>query len=253
MQNALSYRIGNPHKPAIPLARCAALGIPCLEISLGDQADAGAVKQMLAEHGLRASTLTSPCPTADDTLFDVFETKCAQAAALGCDAIFTSVKTGELALEAVYDRLRRVGDIAQRHGVRIGMETHPPLCENGAKAAATLAAVNHPNIGINYDTANVCYYNEGAETVAELRKIAPHVVSVHLKDTMGGFKNGAFPEFGKGIVDFAGVFGLLNARGFFGPFTMELEGKLTSSADPGEQEAHVRACVEHLRGLGLVP
>ena len=253
MANTLAYRIGNPLKPKIPLARCRELGVPCVEIGMPADREPGEVKAMLAEHGLRASTLTSPCPTTEDTLFDVFENKCAQAAPLGCDAIFTSVKTGEMPLEQVYERLRRVGEIAAKHDMKIGMETHPPLCENADKALATLGAVNHPNIGLNFDTANVMYYNKGVNTVEELKKVAHLVVSVHLKETMGGYREGAFPEFGKGVVDFTGVFKVLNDIGFTGPFTMELEGKLVSSPDPVVQEGHVRACVEHLRGLGLVP
>jgi len=253
MDNLLAYRIGNAGNPKIPLARCKALGIPGVELGLGPDDDAKQVKALLAEHGLRASTLTSPCPIAEDTLFEVFERNCAVAAVLGSDAIFTSVKTGELADEQVWDRLRAIGEIAAKHNVKIGMETHPPLCENGAKALATMSAVAHPNIGINYDTANVYYYNENVDTVEELKKIAPHVVSVHLKDSMGGYHEGGFPVFGEGIVDFAGVFKIMNERGFHGPFTMELEGKRTSSKDPVQQEEYVRACAEHLRALGLVP
>jgi len=253
MANILSYRIGDPKKPQLPLDRVQALGIPCVEINLGPDECPEAAKELLADHGLRAATITSPCPLADEALFETFENYCAKAAVLGCSAIFTSVHAGEMPLEQVYERMRKVGDIAARHRVKIGMETHPDLCENGAKAAATMSAINHPNVGVNYDTANVCYYNEGVDTVEEVKKAAPHVVSVHLKDTMGGYRDGSFPDFGKGVVDFAAVFEVLNGIGFTGPFTIELEGKLTTSADPAEQEAHVRACVEHLRGLSLVP
>jgi sugar phosphate isomerase/epimerase len=253
MANTLSYRIGNPKKPQLALDRVKALGIPCVEIDLGPDEDAGEVKKLLAKHGLRAATLTAPCPLADAKLFEIIENYCAKAAALGCSGLFTSVHAGKMPLEEAYARLRRVGDIAARHGVKVGMETHPDLCENGSRGAATMAAIGHPAIGINYDTANVCYYNQGINTVEEAAKEARHVVSVHLKDTMGGYHDGNFPDFGKGVVDFAGVFRVLNGVGFSGPFTMELEGAWTTSSDPAEQEKHVRACVEHLRGLGLVP
>ena len=253
MANLLSYRIGRPARPQLALARVRALGIPAVEIDLGPEEDAKAVRKLLADAGLRAATLTAPCPLADAALFDIFGNYCGKAATLGCSAIFTSVHSAGLSLGEVCDRLRRIGDIAAKHGVKIGMETHPDLCENGAKGAATMAAVAHPAVGINYDTANVYYYNHGINTVEEVAKEVKHVASVHLKDTMGGYHDGNFPDFGKGVVDFAGVFKVLNGAGFTGPFTMELEGEWTTSADPGEQEAHVRACVEHLRGLGLVP
>jgi sugar phosphate isomerase/epimerase len=253
MANILSYRIGHPKTPQLALARVRAIGIPCVEIDLGPEDDAQEAKRLLADQGLRAATLTAPCPLAEPALFDLFENYGAKAAALGCSGLFTSVHAGKVPLEEAYARLRRIGDIAARHGLRVGMETHPDLCENGARGAATMAAVRHPNVGINYDTANVYYYNRGVNTVEEVRKEARYVVSVHLKDTMGGFEDGNFPEFGQGVVDFAGVFRVLNGVGFTGPFTIELEGTGTTSPDPAEQEGHVRACVEHLRGLALVP
>ncbi len=253
MPNLLSYRIGSPKRPQLPLERIKPLGVPCVEIDLAPNEDAAEAKALLAKHGLRAATLTAPCPLAKPELFDLFETYCAKAATLGCSGLFTSVHAGEMPLEEAYQRLRRIGDIAAKHRVKVGMETHPDLCENGAKGAATMAAVNHSSFGINYDTANVYYYNQGINTVEEVAKEARYVVSVHLKDTMGGFHDGTFPEFGKGVVDFAGVFKALNAVGFTGPFTMELESADTVSSDPAIQEQHVRACVEHLRGLKLVP
>ena len=253
MANILSYRIGNPRKPQLELSRVAALGIPCVEVNLGLDEDAGEIKALLADHGLRAATLSSPCPLADEGLFDIFENYCGKAAILGCDGIFTSVKAGEMPLDDAYARLRKVGDIGAKHGVKIGMETHPDLCENGGKAAATMAAIGHPNVGVNYDTANVYYYNEGIDTVEEVKKAAACTVSVHLKDTMGGFHDARFPEFGQGVVDFAAVFAVLNGIGFTGPFTMELEGPMMRAETQDDMEAHVRGCVEHLRGLGLVP
>ena len=253
MANILSYRIGSPYKPQLALDRVAALGIPCVEVNLRPDEDAADAKALLDQHGLRAATITSPCPLADDGLLDIFENYCGKAATLGCAGIFTSVHAGEMPLEQACELLRRIGDIGERHGVKIGMETHPDLCENGDKAAASMQAVDHPWVGINYDTANVYYYNEGIDTVEEVTKEAQFVVSVHLKDTMGGFHDASFPEFGKGVVDFAGVFAVLNGVGFTGPFTMELEGPMMRAETPDDMESHVRACVEHLRGLGLVP
>jgi len=253
MANILSYRIGSPWSPQLALDRVAAIGIPCVEVNLAPDQDAAEAKKLLADHGLRAATITSPCPLADDSLLDIFENYCAKAAVLGCTGIFTSVKAGDMPLEQAYALLRKIGDIGQKNGVKIGMETHPDLCENGDKAAASMKAVGHPWVGINYDTANVYYYNEGIDTVEEIKKEVQYVVSVHLKDTMGGFKDGRFPDFGQGVVDFAGVFAVANGAGFTGPFTMELEGQIQKSDTQDEQEAHVRACVEHLRSLNLVP
>ena len=253
MANLLSYRIGNPKSPVLPLERVRNVGIPHVEINLAPDECPQEAADLLQAYDLRAATITSPCPLADDGVFDIFENYCAKAAVLGCTGIFTSVKVDSMPLETAYERLRRMGDIAARHGVKVGMETHPDLCENGGKAAETMSAIGHPNVGVNYDTANVYYYNHGVDTVEEVAKAAPYVVSVHLKDTMGGYHDGSFPRFGEGVVDFPRVFEVLNAQGFTGPFTIELEGPLTHGETDDENQAHVKACVDHLRALGLVP
>lgn len=252
MENVLSYRIGRPHQPVLPLERIRAVGLGRVEVNLGADEDPAEARGLLAAHGLAAATLSAPCPLADDSLFEVFENYAAKGATLGCTSLFTSARAGELPLEVACEHLRRLGDIAARHGLKIGLETHPDLCENGARAAATMAAVNHPAVGVNFDTANVYYYNHGVDTVEEVGKVATSVVSVHLKDTMGGYRDARFPRFGKGVVDFAGVFRVLNGVGFHGPFTIELEGPLTRGDTPEEREEHVRACIDHLRSLDLV-
>jgi len=252
VENILSYRIGHPERPVLPLERIRAVGLARVEISLGADDDAGEARELLAAHGLAAATLSAPCPLADESVFEVFENYSAKGAALGCTSLFTSARAGELPLQVAYDRLRRLGEIAAAHGLKVGLETHPDLCENGAKAAATMAEINHPAVGVNYDTANVYYYNHGVDTVEEVAKVARDVVSVHLKDTLGGYRDARFPRFGEGVVDFAGVFRVLNEVGFHGPFTIELEGPLTHGDTPEEREEHVRACIAHLRSLGLV-
>ena len=115
-----------------------------------------------------------------------------------------------------------------------------------------MAEVNHPWVGVNYDTANIYYYNEQVDTVEELKKAAKHVCSVHLKDTYGGFRDGNFPVFGEGIVDFAAIADVLDGVGFTGPHTMELEGGTFDARKPEELAEKVAACVAHLKKVGVV-
>ena len=49
-----------------------------------------------------------------------------------------------------------------------------------------------------------------------------------------------------------GLVKLMNDSGFHGPFTMELEGRLTYREKPEEQLAVVAKCVEYLRSIGAV-
>jgi sugar phosphate isomerase/epimerase len=126
----------------------------------------------------------------------------------------------------LFPGLRPGGAAAAPHGCKIAIETHPNLADNGRVARQTMEAVNHPNVGINFDTANVLYYADGpSNTTEELKKVLPWVVSVHLKDYSGtGPKQWAFPTLGQGHINFKEVFQLLESQGFDGPCTLEIEG-----------------------------
>jgi len=131
------------------------------------------------------------------------------------------------------------------------IETHPNLVTNGTVGRETMERVNHPNVRINWDTANVYYYNDGVDGIAEMKKLIEFIGAVHLKDTNGRPKTWHFPALGEGIVDFKEIFRLLNARGFNGPFTMEIEGVEGESLDRAATEDRVARSVDHLRRLGI--
>ncbi len=115
-----------------------------------------------------------------------------------------------------------------------------------------MKAVNSRGIGYNYDTANVYYYNpKGINGVEELKKALPYVTSVHLKESAKGEPESFdFPALGEGIVDFPEIFRLLGARGFRGPYTMELEGPLVSGLPLAEQVEKVKSCLDYLKRIG---
>jgi inosose dehydratase len=142
-----------------------------------------------------------------------------------------------------------MGDIAAQLGVKVAMETHPDLITNGDVASQTMRAIAHPNVGINFDTANIYYYNEGTDSVTELRKVLDHVFSVHLKDTNGKPRTWYFPTLGQGVVDFPAIFQLLLDRGFRGPFTMELEGIEGENLTEEQQLQRVAQSFDYARGI----
>lgn len=254
MDNLLSCNLGSYGKfRDTALEHLVSIGVKHVEIPTPAPADVAAVKANFDAHGLSATTLMAPCPIADEGVVESFKPVMEAASVFGAKAIFVSVKAAETPLDLVYDRLRQVGDLAVAAGVKLAMETHPDLCDNGSKMAETMAALNHPGVGVNFDTANIYYYNEGCDAVAELAKALDHVAAVHLKDTDGSFHGWAFGALGEGVVDFPRIFKMLNDRDFYGPFTMELEGKQGEDLSQAEKSGRVTESVEYLRQSGLVP
>ena len=159
------------------------------------------------------------------------------AVKMGVDLALSSIKADEEMRPKVCDWLKTMGDEAAKRGIIVGLETHPSLVHNAEVALKTMEATNHPNIRINFDTGNISFYTEGADAVTELKKVAPYVVSTHLKDHSGNFDEWDFPTLGTGAVDFGGIRQVLEGVGFQGPWIMQAAGDLNQA-------------VAHLRNLG---
>lgn len=251
MSNTLSYRVGSLKKPHLPFARVAEMGIEGLELVWDQDTTVAQVEAALGSCNLSVTSIHVPCSLADDNLPKTIGAQAAQAAELGARYMFVSVHAGEMPKKDACDRLRRVGDAVGAHEVFLAMETHPDLCQNGDQMAETMKGVNHPWVGVNYDTANVYYYNEKVDTVEELKKAVAYVRGVHLKDTFGGFHDGNFPVFGEGVVDFAAVDKVLRGAGYAGAYAMELEGGTFDHGKPDELAQKVARCVAHLKKVGI--
>jgi sugar phosphate isomerase/epimerase len=251
MTNPISYRAGTLETPNLPWDRVAAAGVQGIELLWSDGLTAAAAEAVLAPHGLPVTSLSVMCKLADDGMPDLFGRVAAVAADLGATYLFTSAKRDEMPLAEAADRLRRIGDATGAHGVAVALETHPDLCTHAEEMAQTMAAVQHEWIGVNYDTANVYYYNHDIDTVEQAAACVQHVKGVHFKDGHGGYHDFDFPVFGEGIVPFDKVHEVFRQAGYSGPYCMELEGPAFDRDKPDELAGKVAACVSHLRGLGI--
>lgn len=102
-------------------------------------------------------------------------------------------------------RLDTVADIFMVQNILLGLETGQ---ETAQELAALLHKLNHPNIGVNFDPANMLMYDKG-DPVKALHSLAPWIRQVHIKDA----KRAKTPEtwgeeavVGKGEVDWRGFF-----------------------------------------------
>ena len=125
---------------------------------------------------------------------------------------------------AVRDLVRRVCDHAARNKQTFALET-------GQEAAGTLLRffidVKRPNLGINFDPANMILYGTG-DPVEALGTLAAHVISVHCKDGDWPPKGvpGALGEekpLGQGAVGMERFLQKLKSIGFKGPLNIERE------------------------------
>lgn len=250
MDNILACRINRSGR--LEIAR--ELGIRNVEIAVANIDDVNEKQKEIEANGMRASSIDVRMDvTSDDGIAHVNEFF-DKIASIGTKIIFTSVKAEDSNIDDVYDRLRRVGDCAKQFGLTVALETHPDLIENSDNAKKTMEAVNHPNVRINFDPANLYYYNPSLDACEELEKLLPYVAAIHLKDSSGEYRSNDFPPIGHGVVDFSKMFRILKSSNFDGPLTFEIEGQqVKGDKDNSLFRQHLEASLEYLDGLAVGP
>jgi L-ribulose-5-phosphate 3-epimerase len=230
------------------------IGIRYLEIGVPPEAEWPALKAQIVSNGLKVSSVAGGADFSKPDHLNQVTHLCKGAKEFGAKIIFLSVKSGGVPLPECYAGLRKMGDIAAGYGCTLVLETHPDLVTNGDVAAQTMQNTNHPNVRLNYDSANLYYYNEGVDGIAELKKFLPWLGAVHLKETNGGFKTWYFPGLheGEGIVNFPEIFRICNAHGFYGPFTMEIEGIKDEKLTREQALARMANSSKYLQSIGVM-
>ena len=161
---------------------------------------------------------------------DAFVKACAITAELGVK--FISMHVGFLDhanaayAKKFYDRVRFLGDAAKAAGVTLLMETGQESAEDLKHFLVTL---NHPNVMLNFDPANMILYNKD-EPIEALKILAPWIRHVHAKDAVRTKVNGTWGSevpWGDGEVN---VFAFLNALG-----TLGFKGTLAIEREAGTQ------------------
>jgi inosose dehydratase len=228
----------------------AKIGIRYVELPMPKPQDMDRVRDELGKYGLSVASLECPCDIQNENVEEEFGKVIKTAEEFGAKRLFVSVHADKIGKEAAYGRLRKLGDLAAKKGQVIILETHPDLVTNGDVGLQTMKGVDQPNVRLNYDTANMYYYNEGIDGVEELKKILGYVEGVHLKDTNGKPRTWYFPALGEGIVDFRKIRELLNGRSFRGPFTIENEGIEGESLTLAQTLERMEKSVKHLKKCG---
>ena len=227
------------------------IGVHHLFLPVPKPEDVDGMMQKLEKHGLKALVIRGDTDWSKDSCVEQLAGQLAVCEKMGVHYMFLSVKCNGAPKEAVYGRLRRAGDEAKKHGVTLTFETHPELGTNGDVQLETMAAVNHPNVRVNFDTGNISYYNKGGDAVAELRKVVKLVGTMELKDHNLEPESWNFQVLGRGKVNFPVILDMLRKNRFTGPVTIEFEGVKGVELDEARTKQSIADSVAYLKSLAV--
>lgn len=146
--------------------------------------------------------------------------------------------------------INQLASYAADRDITIAIEIHGDITGTGQKAVPVIQKINCSNVRINYDTAN-CEFWGGAEAEDDLPYAMPYLAHVHLKDTVGGYRNWNFPAIGKGHVNFKKLLRMFKRGGYTGPFTVEIEFQGEPWPSLADVNKAMKQSYKHLADLGL--
>lgn len=121
------------------------------------------------------------------------------------------------------ERIQRICDELGQRGLTLVMETGQ---EKASDLLAFIGAVGRPNIGVNFDPANMVLYGAG-EPVDAVTLLKDKIIHVHMKDAnwskSPGTEWGEEVVLGSGEADIPRVVSKLRSQGYRGPLVIERE------------------------------
>ena len=128
------------------------------------------------------------------------------------------------------ERLAIVAKLFAAEQISLGLETGQ---ETAQALAALLSKLDCPNVGVNFDPANMILYDKG-DPIEALRILQSWIRQVHIKDAKRTRTPGTWGEevtVGTGDVDWRKFFSTLNEIRFSGNFVIEREAGNQRIAD----------------------
>jgi L-ribulose-5-phosphate 3-epimerase len=127
-------------------------------------------------------------------------------------------------------RLTEVADVFKAANIELGLETGQ---ETAPVLVRLLQKLKRPNVGVNFDPANMILYDKG-NPIAALRVLGPWIRQVHIKDARRTKVPGTWGEevaAGTGEVDWPAFFATLRELKYKGDFVIEREAGCQRAAD----------------------
>jgi sugar phosphate isomerase/epimerase len=214
------------------------------------EADYGFLQKKLADRGLQAVSVSAHCDPLQAGSGNLVKSRILLASKVGAEFVNTVAGHPQSDDQWKHWRteVRKLGDFARDHGVMLCLETHGAVIGRSADARRAIEMLDHSNVRINYDPANLLYY-VGERPEQDIQGIVDLISHVHIKDKIGGKEEWNFPAVGRGSIDFVKVLGPLFASGYTGPLNFELEFTPDSRLTADEIDAALKQSVTHIRRL----
>ncbi len=145
------------------------------------------MKDVLDQYGVKLSGLSAHCPLMrPEVSVPYLERAIRFAAVVGAPVINTDegIRPRWVSLDEAFPimkyTLTRVMMIAERYGIRVGIEPHQAITRTTGGLLRIATLVDSPMLGVNYDTGNA--FLAGEDPYQGLEAVGKRLVHIHAKD-----------------------------------------------------------------------
>jgi len=220
------------------------------------------VEKKLKDLGLTCIALSGHCNLMDAERLTDFRENIKLAHRLGCKYIISSAgeahfgKGESFADEVLIRNIKSIVPDLEKYDLCLGIEVHGAY-GTGESLYRIYKGVGSDRVGINYDTANVVFYGGQIPNI-EIRNCVDGINYMHLKDKVGIDKVWNFPAIGSGDLDLTGLMNYVDANGYTGPFSIEIEFTEEFTMRPKVQgdlataDKAVKDSFDYLKSQGII-
>ena len=152
-----------------------------------------------------------------------------------------------------YAEVERLAGEAAALGLKLGIKPHVGHVVHGTDSAlAMIAAVRAPSLGLDWDVSHI--YREQEDPSESFRRLAPHVLTVRLRDAASREPRIGPPETqipGRGEIDILGVLRTMKESGYRGDVSVDIVGTKDYDAARtmgivAETRGYLRRCMHEI-------
>jgi sugar phosphate isomerase/epimerase len=155
---------------------------------------------------------------------------------------FLPHEAGDSRFKTLLQRITLIADLFAAKGMELGFETGQETAET---LGTFLQKLGRPNVGVNFDPANMILYDKG-DPIAALQAVGPWLKQCHIKDAVKTREPGTWGAevaVGAGEVDWPAFLRTLDKLGFQGDLAIEREAGEQRTADIITARRHLEKIV----------
>jgi sugar phosphate isomerase/epimerase len=180
----------------------------------------------MESHSLRCASMNASCELCHPKSVELLGHRIDMANFLKIPIVITGIGRGwqeEERKEGVVDNLRIVCNYAKRFNIVVCLKTDGWLVKGSNEVKQIIDKVGCENFKIDFDPANIIYYNDKIDVYKYLSDIVNETGFVHLRGSSLKKGDKIFSAIGSTGINYKDIFNILESKNFNGGLCLDLE------------------------------